>query len=140
MGIIGPYGVSHSAATSGPIGPNDAGDAPRRRSWRGVDAYTPTTTSHRPAAIAAAGVLDVHLEARAADEGAVDVARVQVEVLGDAGGDARAAHAVDVVEGEPGVVERLADHRRLEHAAAGLELTGGRRGVGHPDDRGRPPQ
>ena len=41
------------------------------------------------------------------------------------GGDARAAHAVDVVEGEAGVVERFADHRRLERAPAGLELAGG---------------
>ena len=138
IGISGPYGVSHSAPTSGPIGPNDAGDAPRRRSWRGVDAYTPTTTSHRPGRDRGGGVLDVHLEARAADERAVDEARVEVEVLGDAGGDARAADAVDVVEGEAGVVERLADHRRLEHAAAGLELTGGRRGVGHAR-RSRPP-
>ena len=85
-------------------------------------------------------MLDVHLEARAADERAVDEPGVEVEVLGDPGGDARAADAVDVGEREAGVVERLADHRRLEHAAARVELTGRRRGVGDADDRRLAPQ
>ena len=44
-------------------------------------------------------------------------------------------HAVDVVEGETGVGERLLDHRGFERATEPVELTRGRDVVGDADDR-----
>ena len=81
------------------------------------------------------GVLDVHLEARTPDERALHEPRAEVEVLGGPGGEARAADAVDVGEGQSGVGERLLDHGRLEHPAARVELAGRRHRVGDADDR-----
>jgi hypothetical protein len=56
IGTRSPYGRSQSAPGGDGPANRPALSAPpgRRRSLRGVAAYTPTTTSHRPAAMAAA--------------------------------------------------------------------------------------
>ena len=47
------------------------------------------------------------------------------------------ADAVDVGQGEAGVLERVEDHGGLERAARAVELAGGGDVVGDPDDGGR---
>ena len=54
----------------------------------------------------------------------VGEAGVDAEVLGEGHGRDVVADAVDVAQLQTGVVERLADHRRLESAAAEVELPG----------------
>ena len=80
------------------------------------------------------GVLGVDLEARPAGHGGVGVARVDAEVLGEGHRRRGVAHAVDVGQRQPGVVEGLAHHLGLERPTPQVEHAGGRGGVGHAHD------
>ena len=60
---------------------------------------------------------------------------MDAEVLGDARRRTSVADAVDVVDREAGVGERLADHRRFERPAVELEHARRRGRVGDADDR-----
>src|SRR5690606_903259 len=82
------------------------------------------------------GVLDVQLVAGAADQRAVQVAGADAEELGQPGRRAGVGDAVDVVEGEPGVGQRLVDHGRLQGPAGGVQLAGGRDRVRDADEGG----
>ncbi len=85
-------------------------------------------------------VLDMDLEARSSGARRIREPGSDTEVLGEAHRRHVMTHPVDVAQFEPGVVERRAHHRRLELAAAPIELAGGRHLVGHADERSSAPK
>ena len=88
-------------------------------------------------------MLDVELEAGAADVGAVDPVGAQAEPLrGEQRSHRTAGHgqAVDVGGGEAGIGEGLGGDALLERRAVVGQGAGRIGGVGDADDRGRSPQ
>ena len=104
---------------------------------RGVDAH------HHLAQSGGDGggrVFEMDLVARATRHGRFHEGRVQPQVFGEGHGRFGVADAVDLVQREPGVLERPEHHGDLELAAGAVELPGRRHVVGHPDDGGRAAQ
>ena len=135
-----PNGSSHSAIGLGPAMPRRgrrrlAGAVAAR--GRGVDAHHHVA---QPGRDGGGRVLDVDLVAGAAGHGRLDERRVQAQVLGEGHGRLGVADAVDVGQGEPGVLERAEHHGDLELATRAVELAGGGHVVGHADDGGRAAQ
>jgi hypothetical protein len=65
---------------------------------------------------------------------------MDTEVFGEGHSGLGMADAIDVGQGQAGVLEGIQDHGYLEGAAGAFQLAGGGDVVGHADDRCRAPE